>query len=147
MESINLVEMGIPAGEGVLAAFIPANGDILREFPYSSGKREFVCFHQDGRALDLFPVFDEQNVKWWMVKQAAFDLGLDLIPTVWHGPAEEFNVESIPRTAQSPGTVLAVRQYTRGPWLTLEKIAEGTSDSENSVDSDGEKEDNTLNEQ
>lgn len=129
--SINLVEMGIPQGDGVLAAFIPANGDMLSEALYTSGKREFTAFHLDNVVLDLFPLTDSNDVKWWMVKASARELSLDVIQPIWHGPAEEFKIESISRTSQRPGTVLAIRQWARGPWLTLEKReTENTEETE-----------------
>lgn len=127
---ISLVEMGIQEGDGVIAAFIPNDGSMLAESLYVDGKREFTAFHHDEVLLDLFPLTDSKNVKWWVVKQAARDLLLNVIEPCWHGPAEEFKISSIPRASQRPGTVLAIRQYTRGPWLTLEKVTEESETDE-----------------
>jgi hypothetical protein len=90
----------------------------MPELPYREGTRAFTGYLADDRLLDLYPE-DTKPVKWWLVKAAARILGVAPIETIWSGPAMDFRVECLPNVPQPPDTQLAIRQYSRGPWITL----------------------------
>lgn len=127
---MNLLEMGFARDQGVIAAFIPDDGRMLHETLYKDGNREFTAFSIDSpsgkvgrqKLIDLFPLAESRDVKFWLLRPAAAILGMDVIEAVCHCAAEDFVYNSIPRHAQTPGTVLAIRMYERGPWCKLESL-------------------------
>lgn len=128
--------MGFARDQGVLAAFIPDNGEMLGETLWVDGKREFTAFSMPSasgkpgrqKLLDLFPLTDSKDVKFWLLRKAAVELEMDVIETVSHCAAEDFVYNSTPRHAQIPSTVLAIRMYERGPWIKLETLKKEETD-------------------
>lgn len=118
-DAFNLADL-IPPGEGLMAAFIP---DVLEEADmvehlYRDGDRQFALFVHAGVALDMLPA-DGGPCKWWMVREAARAVRADEIQPIWSGLAEEFSLINLPDVPQPPETQLAVRQYSRGPWIRI----------------------------
>lgn len=131
---MNLLEIGFARDQGVIAAFIPDDGTMLSEAAWQDNGRQFTAFYIPGpmgkpKLLDLFPLTDSRDVKFWLLRKAAVELGFDVIEPVCHCAAEDFNYESIPRSTQTPGTVLAIRMYERGPYIKLESLGGGEYNS------------------
>jgi hypothetical protein len=118
------VQMGLPRDEGLVVAYIPRTAQMPEEYEWRDGMRFFVAVAYDDVLMDLLPS-DNKNVKWWKVREAARDLKLDEINPIWSGPSEDFRVSCLPQVPQPDGTVLAMRQYSRGPWITLEEPKPG----------------------
>lgn len=112
-------EMGITGDEGLLCAYIPLMVGMPQEVEYREGTRTFTLVSLDGRAIDMMPQ-DQKGVKWWMVKNAAKENKLEFPQELWYGPADEFSIDALPDMPQPEGTVLALRQYSRGPWIKLQ---------------------------
>ena len=113
-------QMGLPRGEGLVVAYIPKTGKVPEEYEYRDGKRSFVAVAYDGVLMDILPT-DKQAVKWWLVRNAARSLRLDQIEPLWSGPNEDFRVSCLPQLPKPEGRQLAMRQYSRGPWIILEE--------------------------
>lgn len=115
---------GIDRDEGVVIAYIPTGDAIMDEHEYRDGDRTFTLFSMDGVALDMLPQ-DRKTVKWWMVREAAREHRLQFIEPIKACAAEDFRVSCLPQVPQPEGTVLAFRQYSRGPWITMTKDQDG----------------------
>lgn len=114
------LQLGLDRDEGVIIAHIPKTDIMGEEYEFRDGKREFVAVAYDGVLLDLIPT-DRKNCKWWFVREAARSLRLGQIEPIWAGPAEDFRVSCLPQVPKPEGTRLALRQYSRGPWILLEE--------------------------
>ncbi len=117
LDYFNLADVFEP-GEGLLAAFVPVTDKVPKEYEYRDGTRNFRLFSWNGVALDMLPG-DAGACKWWMVKDAAREAKVGLIEPVWAGPADDFTLKCLPDLPQPPNTHLAVRRFSRGPWIKL----------------------------
>lgn len=111
-------QLGFDRHDGVIVAYIPKDDLLMGEHAYRDGSRDFTVYTRAGKVLDMLPL-DGKAVKWWMVKEAARFLRLSPIEPIMSCAAEDFRVESLPQVPQPAGTVLAIRNYSRGPWLTF----------------------------
>lgn len=115
------LQMGLPLDEGLVVAWIPPTSSMGEEYEYRDGKRDFVAICYDGVLLDMLPA-DRKNVKWWQVREAARQLRVAPIEPLWTGPVEDFAVSCLPQLPRTePDWQLAMRQYSRGPWILLEE--------------------------
>lgn len=118
------LQMGLPRDEGMVVAYIPKTDYIGEEYEYRDGKRWFVAVAYDGKLLDLMPA-DRKNVKWWHVREAARQLRLNEISPLWTGPVEDLRVSCLPQLPKPEHHHLAMRQYSRGPWIIIEEPQHG----------------------
>lgn len=112
-------DLGLARDTGIMLAFIPTQDGIPREVTYREGTRTYILAHLDGVVLDLIPQ-DMKPVKWWIVKNAAREEKLNIPQPLWYGPAEDLNIDELPDLPQPENTVLAMRQYSQGPWIKLQ---------------------------
>lgn len=124
MESNPALACGIHRHEGLLVAYIPPTDSVPQEYEYRDGKRTFTLVAYDGIVLDMMP-HDNKACKWWLVRQAARQEKLAQIEPIWTGPAEDFHITCLPELPREPGYRLAMRQFSRGPWILLEKETNG----------------------
>jgi len=115
-------QLSIDPAEGLICAYIPAQILQMEEFEVRSGDRYFTLYaHRtawDNVVLDAMPS-DSKNVKWWLVKELARSEGLSWVEPFWSGPAGEFDVRWLPDVPRPERSVMAIRQYSRGPWIKL----------------------------
>lgn len=121
-------QLGLRRDDGIIVAYIPAIADVMEEWPYRDGLREFIVYAQNDRVVDMLP-HDGKPVKWWMVKMAASAARKSPVEPIFSCAAEDFSVKKIPDVPQPPGTKLAVRCYSHGPWLTLSKETDDAATS------------------
>lgn len=114
------IQMGIPRDEGLVVAYIPKTDSMPEEYEYRDGDRWFTAVAYDGVLMDLIPA-DTKTVKWWQVREARRQLRLEEINPIWAGPCEDFRVSCLPQLPKPENTNLAMRQYSRGPWVILEE--------------------------
>lgn len=112
------VQLGLSREDDIIVAYIPAEAEVMEEYPYRDGTREFVVFCQSGKVMDMLPL-DSKGVKWWLVKKAARALCKDHIEPIKFCAAEDFSLKCLPDVPQPEGTKLALRCYSRGPWIKL----------------------------
>lgn len=120
-------QLGLRRDDAIIVAYIPATAEVMEEWPYRDGGREFVVYSQNGKVVDMLP-YDARSVKWWMVKEAARAARKDFVEPIWSCAAEDFTVQKIPDVPQPTGTKLAIRCYSHGPWLTLTKENDAGAD-------------------
>lgn len=113
-------QMGLPLDEGIIVAYIPKTDQMGTEYEYRDGDRWFVAMAYDDKLLDLLPA-DKKNVKWWVVREAARQLGLNEVTPLYAGPVEDLHISCLPQLPRPEHTNLAMRQYSRGPWIILEE--------------------------
>jgi hypothetical protein len=107
-------DMGLDRDDGLIAAYIPVNAELMNEHTMPDG----TLYSVDGCAVDLV-MDDEKPVRFWQLKQAARQFRLNHPEPIWTGAAGDFRVQCLPKVPQPADTTLAVRQYRRGPWITL----------------------------
>ena len=125
------LQMGLPLDEGLVVAYIPKTGQMGEEYEWRDGDRQFIAVAYDDKLLDLMPT-DKKTVKWWIVREAARQLRLNEITPLWTGPVEDFHVSCLPQLPRPPESNLAMRQYSKGPWIILDSNAGGESTNEQS---------------
>lgn len=113
-------QLGLPCDEGLVVAYIPPTGQMPEEYEYRDGARSFIAVAYDNILMDLLPM-DRKSVKWWIVREAARALKLAPIEPLWTGPVEDFRVSCLPQLPRPEGYTLAMRQYSKGPWILLEE--------------------------
>lgn len=114
-------QLGLPRDEGLVVAYIPSTATMPEEYEYRDGSRSFVAVAYDNVLMDLLPM-DRKPVKWWIVREAARALKCTPIEPLWTGPVEDFRVSCLPQLPRpEPDWTLAMRQYSRGPWILLEE--------------------------
>ena len=114
------MQMGLPRDEGLVVAYIPSTAQMPEEYEYRDGKRSFVAVAYDDTLMDLLPM-DRKPVKWWLVREAARQLRLEMIEPLWAGAVEDFRVSCLPQLPKPEGRTLAMRRYSQGPWIILEE--------------------------
>lgn len=109
-------DLGMRPGEGLVVAYIPDTSglQLMGEQELPNG----ILYTIGPTAVDI--IDDKlKPVKWWVLKNVARGLGFNHPEPIWHGPVEDFGVHCLPNRDKPAGTHLAVRQYARGPWVTL----------------------------
>lgn len=108
-------DLGMRAGEGLIVAYLPDTPEILHTEEFDGG----TVYSTQGRVAIDYLREDEKPVKWWIFKSVARNLGYNHPEPIWNGPVEDFSVQCLPDVPKPAGHKLAVRQYHRGPWVTL----------------------------
>lgn len=110
---------GISEYDGLLVAYLPKFEATMDE--RADRVRGLTLYAFDGVLIDAI-ADDRRKVKWWIVRNAARDAGLAQIEPIWHGPAGEFKLSSLPDVPR-PETdyTLHMRAYSHGPWIRLER--------------------------
>lgn len=122
MTPLELNWLGFDHHDGLLAAWVPTVDRVpLQHDVSAAGRDRFSLFSQDGVVIDGQSP-DGRAVKWWRVRDAARECGLDVIEPLWHGAAADFDLAWDPgnRPRPSPEHKLCIRAYSRGPWIALE---------------------------
>lgn len=111
------IACGIDENDGLVVAWLPRLDGVMQEHSMSGG----TVFSMDGRVIDVVPGKTSQRAKWWTVKQAARNLGMNFPEPIWQGRAGDFTRGSVPDVPRPLGHKLYMRCYSHGPWIRLEK--------------------------
>lgn len=133
--------LGCAADEGVVVAILPERVEEIttREIPYLNKHGEYmhvVEMESDVWGMRVLDVVDERNttMKWWQVKMAVRQEGLELVPIRWEGPIGEIPEKYFEAKKDGSRPVLAIRFYQHGPWFwPLEKPVQAKDEAINEV--------------
>lgn len=105
--------------ESVLIAHLP-KAEQYDETEAEYDGRQFRLMSVGGVVVDAIPE-DAKGARWWQVRIMAREADLAAIAVTKTDVANfDFTIGTTPR---QPGTVLAARLYTRGPWVTFKEQA------------------------
>jgi hypothetical protein len=110
-------DLGISPDEGLLVAYLPELLNVL-DYEIREAADTVTVYTQGVMAVEALSE-RERPIKWWKFKNYAREAGFNHPEPIWHGPAGDFRVQCLPDVPQPDGTNLAIRQYSRGPWITL----------------------------
>lgn len=123
-----LTDLGYKPFEGVLVAYLPPMDAVLQEhyreyMAWNGRKAQQTMYSIDGVVVDLLDT-ERKDVRWWVVKNAARDVGMGPVEPIWQGSAADFAQmwpDNLPQVPRPEGAKLHVRGFSRGPWVALEK--------------------------
>lgn len=110
--------LGLARDAGLVAAYIPETAEMMMEHPIREIDDDLIMYTVGDLALDIISE-RERPVRWWQVKNYARAHRFNFPEPIWTGAAEDFRLKSLPNVPQPEGTKLAIRQYARGPWITI----------------------------
>lgn len=111
------LDCGIDPNDSLLVAYLPKLDAVLQETRVAEG----TLMSLDGVALDIV---GPKRVRWWQVRRAAGDEGMQLPAIVWQNRVSKFTQEHIEMFAGYPhvdGYKPYMRAYSHGPWICIEK--------------------------